>query len=1114
MNRATSAAAAVVAAAVALGVAAPRAHAANVGERCNDDRECVVGSICGNAGVCVALPKRTNIVPFYFHQAGDSGYRHVPPLGWFHTWNKHKDRQVLFPIYGRGEDKDAHTSTTVVPLLFSSYTHSPDASEFRLWPLLFAAKYRPDGGQAALLPLFWWQKKQGHSWFVAPLLLSGGQRDDNRDITEAVIGLVGYYRRHGDFDTWRILAPVLFEHETRDSRTFVGPLMWFHRRPGHDANVIFPLVWQVHDEPTGYDHTLALPLFDWESERRGHKQRIVSIVATWERDDTAGMRQFLVYAPLIFHRADRKRTIDVVPPLFTRWTTRDDGGSGLIAGPLVSASDPSGSTTALFPIYWRFHDRVHDATTHILFPIAAYHHHTGAAGGFIGPLYAWSSDNGAGGWGAGLAPLIMFGRSGPRHHALVLPLFARVSDDRAGTATTAVGPLFWRTTPDGGDGGLFPIVFAGRHKHTSYALVPPIFWHHGDENGTTDVLGPLYVTRGAHAWGFGLLPLLSIGSRAGRSHQVVFPLVWHFADATTHADRLLVGPYWHRRDGDETADALFPLFYLRRSPDEGFGLWPLGAWRKKDGVSTTVVFPFVHQSNARTHSRTNMIFPLLTLHDAPDYSVRVLFPFVWRIRDGAETDTAIFPLYFRGRAPDHGWDGVFPLFIHDYNRTASTTVVGPFWWRARRDGGRSAGLFPLAAYGKKVGSDGKIVRWFGMPGLYDDKNEYAGTSHLWAGPFFHFTELDGYTTGLVPLAFAWRRGTASKVLSPLFYRQADSARDYALNVVGPFYGGHDGKGKQFGLFPLVMASTHGDGTWRAGVFPLFYGSKRADGSTLVTLVAGWSSYAGGRRVYVGPFYYRHDTESHAFAILPFSYFGRNQKTGGRTDLLLPLFADLRGGDGRELQAYSPLVWRYHNVESSTVVGLPLFFDAHRYDESRHTGLIPLFVRSRDDVERNTSWLLPPLLTWWRTPDDKREGTDAVVFPLVWRFGGARPTTIVAPFVWDFVRGESRTTVVFPFGARWRRHDGVGTLAPFVYYWKGLNERKGSWFLDVFPFVAVGRPRKHDLEWRVLEGLFGYSRQGRNRNLRLLWVLDFALEPLPASNLSWFGSTPTQSRELF
>lgn len=842
------------------------------------------------------------------------------------------------------------------------------------------------------------------------------------------------------------------------------------------------------------------------------QERTNAFPVYFSRSGTTGYR----YLPLLlyFHtwKSDQDTRLQV--PLFY-WRHGRAGGPSLLAtGPLFAAYDRTGSSTAFVPFYWRFHDQLHNATTQLFFPFAGWHSHTGARGGFFGPIYGWSSSNGAGGWGFGIAPLLFFGRSGPRTHALILPLFAHLADPSRKTSTTAIGPLYWRTTRDGGDGGLFPLVFAGRHGQRSYGLVPPLFWHHRDARSTTDLVGPLYVTRGRRGWAFGLIPLLFAGNLDGRAHQVIFPLVWHFSDLAQHRSRLLVGPYWHRRDGNETTDALFPFFYLRRSPKEGLGLWPIGGWHRKNGVATTVIFPFAHQSNARTHARTSLLFPLLALHDAPHYKVRVLFPFVWRIHDGDETDTALFPFYFRGRAPGRGWDGLFPLFVHAYNKTGSTTVVGPLWWRARRDGGRGAGLFPLAAYGKKVGQGGKIVRWFGMPGLFADRNDFAGTSHLWLGPFFHFTQPKGYTTGLVPLAFAWRRGTATKVIAPLFYRQSDSARNSTLSVLGPLYFAHRARSHQFGLAPLFMAATHGDGTWRAGVFPLFYGAKRRDGSTLLSWLGGYSTYSGGYRLYVGPLYFRHDSKIHSGALFPLAYFGRNRATGGRTDFLLPLFFDHRGGSGRQLQAYTPLVWRYHDIESSTLVGLPLFFDAHRYDESRLTGVLPLFIRHRSEVSRSTSWVLGPLLTWFRKPDDKRMGTDVVLFPLLWRFGGKDSSTVLFPLVWDFKRGESRTTVFAPFGAHWHRNDGNHTIALNVYYRRGLGPRAGSWYLDVFPLFQIGRPQRHDVQWYFLEGLFGYSRKGRNRNLRLLWILDIPLEPVPASNLSWFGSTPPEARELF
>jgi hypothetical protein len=810
--------------------------------------------------------------------------------------------------------------------------------------------------------------------------------------------------------------------------------------------------------------------------------------------------------------AESKRSIIVVPPLFTRWTTRDNASRGTIVFPLVSASDNNGSVHALVPLYWHFHDQHRNANTGFLFPILGFHYHTGARGAFVGPFYGWSSQN-SDGWGAGLAPILMFGRTGPRRHVMLLPAFAHVADSKAGTQTTAVGPLFVRTTRDGGDGGLFPLVFAGRHGRRNYGVVPGLFFHRSDGERSLDVVGPVYAKREPGAWSAGLVPLFFFGGgSAGRAYQAIVPLLFvHTRDAQAQSSRLLVGPYFHRRDGAETADVLFPLFYLRRAPSDGFGLWLIGGYQREHGVSTTVVGPFIHRTNANNDSRTTMLFPLVVWHDSPTWSVKVLFPLLWRVRDGAETDTVVFPLYFRGRSPEKKWDVLLPLFAHVRSRSAATTVVGPMWYHSAANGGRSVGLLPLFAWGKEVGPAGKATRWFGMPGVYSDKNEAAGTSHTWALLFFHAGRPDGYFAGLLPLAYAWRNGTTASVIAPFYYRKRDDARDSTYNWFVLGWYGREGRTHRFGIFPLTFATTHGDGTFSAGLLPLFYANKRSDGSTLVTLLGGFKTSAAGKRVLVGPVYYRKEGDITAGGFLPLIYHQRNAATGSRVSFGLPFYFEDRIGDGREIAEYSPLVWRYHSVESTLLLGLPLFFDAQRFAESRTTGLLPFFVRHRGVVSQATSWLVPPLLSWWRHSPD---ATDAVVFPFVWRFGGKEPTTVVFPFVWHFVRGESRTTVIFPLGARWNRPDAVHTLAPFVYYKKGIGTRQGMWYLNVFPLLALGRPRPQDIEWYFLEGLFGYSRQGRNRNLRLFWVLDFKLQPVPASNLSWFGSTPTNARELF
>jgi hypothetical protein len=1079
-----------------------------VGGACSDDRQCAVGAICTDR-VCAALPKGTRIIPFYWHQPGAVGHRYIVPLLYFSEWSRSGEARVQVPFYVGTSDAEAHSRTTVVPpLLFSRHT-TPSEDAFRIWPLWFYTRYPGQGAQAALLPLFWWSHRAATRWFVAPLLLSGGQRNDRDDITEAVIGLIGYYRRHRD-DTWRIVAPLFFDHETATTRTTVAPLAYFHREGGHRAGVLFPLYWHSSDEALGRSHTLLLPLFDHESERHGRFSRTVALVGGYERDDDAGTSQLLLLAPPLFHRRDRRRTVDVALPLYTHWRVHGDGSAGFIAGPLWVSRDPDGESGGLVPVYWRFKDNKTGAETQLVPPIAAWHHHPGARGGYLGPVYGWSSSNGAGGWGAGVAPILFFGRNGTRHHALVLPVFARWGDRADGSSTTALGPIFFHREPGGWDAGLFPLVFAGHHRDRGYTVVPPIFLHRSNRDGALDVLGPAYLYRGRQEWAFGLAPLAFFGRLDGRTHQVVLPLFYRFTDERAGTERLLFGPYYHGRDGARVVDVLFPLFYLRRAPSDGLLLSPLVAWRKERARETLVVGPYVHRTDAASGASTHLLFPLGLVHRAPGYQVTVQFPFFWRIHEGDETDTAIFPFYWRVRSPRLSLDGLFPLALSIRTPVARTLLLGPLWYRARRDGGRSFVLFPLVGWGRVVdGKDGKRSSWLGAPGIYWAHNEHTGATDAVVGPFFDIIRPDGYTAGVPPLVFAWRRGTTHKLLLPLFYQMSDAAADRSLTVFGPLYFGHDAETHRLGLVPLLFARWGGAGS-STFLLPLFYASHKKDGAQVIaTPLFGWSSYASGRRAYVGPFYWRHDAEVSSAAVWPLFYHTRNLVTGSRTSFLLPLFLDTRASDGRQLAAYTPLVWRYHSVETTILVGLPLFFDVNRFGESRTTGLLPLLVRNHDQARKVSTWVAPPLLLWAR---HRESATDLVWFPLVWHYGGRDSSTVVAPLFWDFSRGPSRTTVLFPLLVHWRRSDARRTLVLNFYYSEGVGSAAGSWYANIIPLVSFGRPRPRDLEWDFLFGLFGYARQGRNRTLKLFWF-PIPLEPTP-STISWFGSTPPGARTEF
>jgi hypothetical protein len=821
---------------------------------------------------------------------------------------------------------------------------------------------------------------------------------------------------------------------------------------------------------------------------------------------------------LYFSTWDRDGSVKVQVPFFVQTKNHVEDSTTTVIPPLlfVDHRDPNGATTSLFPIYWRFADYKTGATTQFLFPIAGYHHRPGWSGAFVGPVYGWRNTNGLGGGGGGVAPIAMFGRSGTRSHQVVLPpAFVRVADSADGSSTTVVGPVFHRSRGDGRGwaAGVFPILWLGGGPDSSYGYLPPVFFHRKTAAASTDVVGPVFVQRSRSGWSAGVVPLAFFGQHDGRSHQVVLPPLFVRTTAPD-AEHLLVGPFYHGRDGARRVDVLFPLLYLRRAPGDGLALSPLGGWRRTPREETTVIGPYVYHHAVPTHSRSHFFIPLVGVHNEPNYHVTVAFPFVWRVREGAETYTTVFPFYFRQRSPTRHVDAVpILLFLHARSPVGSTTLLPLTWVRTRTDGGGAIGVFPLFAWGK-IAHGGRSSQYFGMPGAFWLKSDFTASSKLWATLYFQERHVGGYTAGFIPLVFAWRREAETSAIGPLFWHRTNRALDTSITVAGPLYFGHDPEAKQFGLFPLTFNKWRPDGTFTTSVFPLFFARRKPHGTLFTTLVFGWSVYPLGWRAWVGPIYARNDDLTVSGAVFPIAYFSKDRPTGAITRFLFPFYFDRRGAEGRELQAYTPLVWRYHSVERGIIVGLPLFFDVHSYHESRTTGVLPFYVRNNSHVSHSTSWVFPPILTWFRTSHEDHT-TDAVVFPIVWRFGGPDSTTVVAPLWWDFKRGSSRTTVFFPLGAHWKREDDSYTLVLNFYYHRGRGLKEGRWYADIFPLAEFGRPRPGDLTWKVLEGLFGYSRSGRNRILHLLWLFEIPLAPAPASNLTWFGSTPASARsELF
>lgn len=1070
---------------------------------CKVDDDCAIGNICVNELCRSVRNHRRFIPPFYWHNPdARDGYRYVVPF-YFDSWR-----------HTREESYDIK----VVPLLFTSRTTTPTEVSTRVWPFVFAAKYldkgKQIGAQAAVIPLFWWQAKLGRSVGALPLLFTGWQIDRARDRYEVFAGGLAYYRRQRD-DVWRVAVPLFWDHEQKGSRlaTFF-PVYWFRRDGLKTQSTFFPLIWHFTNGERGTDNFTFLPLFHIARQRFGRRTLVLSLLGGYEHDADLKLKQLFILTPPFFHRRDPNLSLDLAPPLFGRWSDRRTGQHGFYAGNIVHVADPDGSTTTVFPLYWRLWDRRTQRQTQLFLPIGGYHSSPGERAAVVLPAFGWRSTRGLGGWGAGVVPLFFAGRNETRRHAMLLPLFSWWKDSATGKSLTAVGPVFARVNPPthGFDAGILPLLYFGHEDHRGYGYLAPIFWYRHTPERTTAVVATAYYDKQKNGdWAAGFAPLFYFGKHGDTRYDVALPLVYHVS--TPERSTTAVLPYVHDRRGDTTTDTLFPLFYARRGPHELTIATPIGGLRERDGNGFGLIGPYVYRSNAAEHRQTHVLFPIAFFSRSPTSSFSAVLPVFWHARSGSQTDTVLFPIFWHRRGGRTDVDLFAPLFLRTKSEHALTYIVGPYFGRRVVNGWHQEGLLGLFSFGEKREGD-RVARFVGGPGFFYQRNDFTGTRRLLVTGFFDTRRPDGYTSGFFPLVFAWRRGTASYALTPIFYHQADRATGLSLSVLGPFYWGHAKGATQVGIAPIFFGRYAQNGTSKTVLFPLLYFAKKEVGSTLVTPIGGYQTYAGGGRGVLGTIYARNDREYQSAAFFPLFYYSRNKLTDSRNTFVFPFYFDHDNRvDGNRVQAFTPLFWRYRTIEQTSWIGFPLYYDVHYHGESRTTAFLPVFMYHRSRATQSAWWSVPALLLWGRDRHGEDPGHDFVFFPLIWHFGHEeRWTTVAFPLFLDLKRGENRTTVFLPIMGRWTRPDGDRTIVLNTYYRKGRGPAEGTWSLDVFPFVQLGRPRPQDWHWKVLEGFVGYARQGRNRTLTLLWFIDIPLKPAKAPKIV-SGAPPPSRKKL-
>jgi hypothetical protein len=1130
--------------------AKPPVPTAAAGKACRSDDDCPDRTICEQL-TCQAVPSTTNVLYLYYREGafteiaglywskrGSSGYRIFAPFYW-HTWApKSEAHVVLPPLFWRFEDYTSRNVVTIVaPLAVSS--RSPDSSFTWVFPLNFGWRDK-DRAHQIVFPLFYGsQHKNGGSfwsWF-------GYDSKDGESEDGAVLWLYWHGEDRKERTGYNVLFPLLWDFTDKDDRSTVFfPLVWsygskdgnttlaipwFHARRGPwTFDTLFPIWWASRDDKEGTAFKMLVPLVYWQSTNHGRSSTWVTPIGGYSRDDDARSRTLTLLPLLTFWRHDPKRQIQVFTPLWIHHQSYpDESSTRLIGGLLYLRSDPQGTTRALLPLIWRFHDAQTGATATAFLPFFGRREGprdtTTAVGVF--PLWFYGRSFKSGGWSGGVFPLAFFGDNAGRRHDVIFPFAWHFAEGEK--STSLLIPIFYEHT-DGKnyDRVVLPLLAAeGEHDGDSYHVLAPFVWRFASESrGTSTTAGILgYFHRDRDGWSLGvgpIVPLLYARSGATRSHAVLFPIFWHFRDAAEQSSTTVVGPFWHRSVGqestwalfplayfrggarpggaDETAAAVVPLFYYHRDAFTRILLTPVGFaargprraggffgpyfWFRNEDLDAHFV-PLLYADVWRraTGERTRQ-FGLFFAIDGPGRKSRVLVPLFGHYEDAEESDTYVFPSFFhQTRADGSKVNALIPLFWRSSGAGRATTVVGLWYDHTAPEGVHDTGFVPLWFHARNAERSLTVVPLLLTYYKHDLKTD---ESRLWLALLWRKHDRDGTSTTVFPLWWAASAGAKRHtVVFPLFWHFADDAAKSASTLAGPVYWSHHGTERTVGLLPVAWHSSNpADGSGATGVMPLFYEDHGPLSGTFMTLLGGWHHSSQSRFAYAGP-------------VVPLWISHTNVPTETHTTLVVPLLLYHRSKPDSSLTSFAGVIWHNHDVTSSTTLGIPLYWDFHDYSVSRTTVAFPILFRHANEVAGTETWIAP-LFYRHTTPTDS--------------------TTVAFPLYWSFTGKDTSTTVLLPLFAHWHRPDHTSTwVFPTIYHSTGFGpggQPDGTWHWVVAPFYAAAVKRPGDFMWEILGGLVGHETVGRNRYLKLFFIR-FEQEPAPRAQTAWYSQPVRTSR---
>lgn len=865
---------------------------------------------------------------FHYYKSPRQTEFNIWPILFGTSYGKRGGAFTLIPLFHYGREGKRWSVASALPLPWFAYSR-PGKVAWGVLPFTAGVRTRDKSFVWAAPLNFYWRKKSAKHYLFLPLYY--GQSDRQLDTRTSVLFPFFYYSRDPQKTKFVSLLATYSRNRSAGWRYFLwtAPPMFFSRDRERDINIVFPLyfgyrnklrrsslhmvtpfVWHYRDHRQR--NTAVLPLFFYFGDKRTNSyaallfplfyrhrtqegERLTVLGPWYLRQRRSGWASGLF--PIAFFGSDRKSAHAVIFPVFWHLKNKQERSSFTLAGPLFvtrgpkswsfgllplvfAGSSPRANHQVIFPLFWRFHDRVKQKRWTVL-----------------GPAFWWRH---RGSHGHGLFPFYWFRRQYLRtghvvSSLFVFPLLYHLNTPRRRVLFTPLGGLF---------------VNRVKRSKTLWALTG--FGHQSPTSSSVGVL-PFFVwnrnrvKRTKTLWVF---PLNVYQKGPKSSSLVVFPLLWNFKSPGYHS--LLVAPlYWHlRQKKGWNADVVFPLF-----------------WYFRKGHAKTVIAGPVYWNRTTQNTRRFGVAPIFHVGWDKQSTYAHFFPIFWHYRNhktkGGFTvagpyysavrrdghHSGVLPLVYWGRKRHKRYAVGFPLVWHFSNakKQSSTTFVGPLFWH-RRGKVWGGGLAPLLW----IQAGPKRAQFSLLPLLHVDKR--AGRYDVWT-PLFGLGadpalgKRYGYAG---PVYWESSPKRNAQVVFPLFWRFAHPQTKRSKTLLLPLYYGSKTRESQFHV-----------------VFPLVWYAQSVTSRTLFLLPF---------------FYDKLDRdEKRATAVVPLFYRRRVYHKKESTWIIPPAALYIRTQPKETDVVLFPLVWHFAEATKSTTVVVPLYWDFKRPGK-RTTIFFPLFWR--------------------------------------------------------------------------------------------------------------------------------------------------------------------------